>query len=574
MPNRLLALVVAVLLALGGCATVPTSGPIEHHTQQVPGTDSGVSVHPLPPATGASQLLVVEGFLHAMSIHQPNYAVARQYLTETANALWHPESGVQVYADGKPPEEFGQTVMLITPLVGRLDSLGSFATASEQLRHDFELVRDANNQWRISNPPDGLLVSRYLFSTNFTPVTVHFMDASGSVLVPEQRYFANGDQALTAAVQAVLSGPSERLAPALRRASVSELDVDNVSLDERGVTMVELGSDGLRLTTEERQNLLAEIVNTVVGFAQVTAVQVSIGGLAIAGEFGGTELDGDDFTRMSPDNVTAQRSLFAIAEGRVVALREANWADFSPVEADLTRPELIAVRSDLAEVAAITDSATRLVLAPVGAAKSRTVRTGTGLLRPDFARNGELWSATASGPGSFRVFRDGLTIRVDGSELPKRPLVASKLSPDGTRIALVLRNGTRTEVGVAVVVRTDDQIRLTGWRPLEVNLSTGTDGAALDLGWASRSTSTKWSPAEVAVLQRLETGDTSVVRVSEDGATATDIGPTKAASLIKLAVVPGRPAVALTDSGAGYRFESEFNWALAVTAVDDLAYSG
>ena len=76
------------------------------------------------------------------------------------------------------------------------------------------------------------------------------------------------------------------------------------------------------------------------------------------------------------------------------------------------------------------------------------------------------------------------------------------------------------------------------------------------------------------MLQRLETGDTSVVRVSEDGATATDIGPTKAASLIKLAVVPGRPAVALTDSGAGYRFESEFNWALAVTAVDDLAYSG
>ena len=33
-------------------------------------------------------------------------------------------------------------------------------------------------------------------------------------------------------------------------------------------------------------------------------------------------------------------------------------------------------------------------------------------------------------------------------------------------------------------------------------------------------------------------------------------------------------AILCMIGGAGYRFESEFNWALAVTAVDDLAYSG
>ena len=62
------AMPMALLLMLAGCATVPTSGPVEHHTPQAAGVNSGVHVDPLPPANGASQLLVVEGFLHAMGV--------------------------------------------------------------------------------------------------------------------------------------------------------------------------------------------------------------------------------------------------------------------------------------------------------------------------------------------------------------------------------------------------------------------------------------------------------------------------------------------------------------------------
>ena len=103
---RTIGALVAVAL-LAGCATVPTSGPVDRHTPQATGVNSGVRIDPLPPADGASPLLVVEGFLHAMSVYQPDYAVARQYLTPSASAAWHPESGVQVYADGVPPAEYG-----------------------------------------------------------------------------------------------------------------------------------------------------------------------------------------------------------------------------------------------------------------------------------------------------------------------------------------------------------------------------------------------------------------------------------------------------------------------------------
>ena len=72
----------ALSLLLAGCASVPTSGPVAHHTPQAASVDGGVRVDPLPPSEGASQLLIVEGFLHAMSTYQPGYAVARQYLTD------------------------------------------------------------------------------------------------------------------------------------------------------------------------------------------------------------------------------------------------------------------------------------------------------------------------------------------------------------------------------------------------------------------------------------------------------------------------------------------------------------
>ena len=97
-------------------------------------------------------------------------------------------------------------------------------------------------------------------------------------------------------------------------------------------------------------------------------------------------------------------------------------------------------------------------------------------------------------------------------------------------------------------------------------MNTGTAGSALDVGW--------YSPSELAVLQTGSGGETSVIKVSQDGATATDIGPSNSASLGQLAVVPERQPVALGNGGGAYRFDGEFNWALSIIGVDALVYSG
>ncbi len=149
------------MLALTGCATVPTSGPVEHHTPQAAGVNTGVHVDPLPPANGASQQLVVEGFLHAMGVYQPNYDVARQYLTPTASEGWHPESGVEVYTESDQLVESDQGVALSYVQVGSVDAAGIYLSDNTNKRYIFELAKDSDGQWRIVEParrPDGLAV--------------------------------------------------------------------------------------------------------------------------------------------------------------------------------------------------------------------------------------------------------------------------------------------------------------------------------------------------------------------------------------------------------------------------------
>lgn len=562
-----LAAPVALVLALTGCATVPTSGPVERHTPQAAGVNTGVHVDPLPPADGASQLLVVEGFLHAMGVYQPDYAVARQYLTPSASEGWQPESGVEVYTESDQLVESDQGVALSYVQVGSVDAAGIYLSDNTNKRYIFDLVKDPAGQWRIANPPTGLMVSRYMFTTNYTAVNLHFLSAAGDVLVPDPRFFASGDQALTAVVRAQLDGPSAWLEPVVQKVATTEIGVDSVTVQPDGVADIRLAAAAAALSVEQRTALLAELAYTMTGLVPVTTVQVSAGGQPWLSDFGTSQVGPQTFASLSPANTSAARVLFAVSDEKVKRLRDpAKWEDLVNVETGVEKPEQIAVRSDLAEVAAITGAGTQLQLAPIGTGKPKVVRVGTDLLRPDYARNGELWSFAASGPDSLRVYRDETALKVDASALPRGTVVAAKLSQDGARIAVALKHGSRTEVGLAVVARSQGAVRLTGWHSIDPTMSTGSAGRALDVGWVSQTV--------LAVLQVGTTGQTSVIRVSQDGASAADIGPSNSGSLEQLAVMPQRTPVALDSGGGAYRSDGEFNWTLSLTSVDAVTYSG
>ena len=80
----LVAVLLAALAVLAGCVSVPTAGPVEKVEGQPPECQNCINVDVAPPSPGDDPKQVVEGFLRANSNYQPNYAVARQFLTKGA----------------------------------------------------------------------------------------------------------------------------------------------------------------------------------------------------------------------------------------------------------------------------------------------------------------------------------------------------------------------------------------------------------------------------------------------------------------------------------------------------------
>src|SRR5215210_7368713 len=90
-----IAVILSSLLTAAGCVSVPTSGPIEPVEGQQPPCNC-VNVQVKPPAPGAKPSEIVEGYVRATSNYQPNYSVAKQFLTRMSAEKWSPTDEVSI----------------------------------------------------------------------------------------------------------------------------------------------------------------------------------------------------------------------------------------------------------------------------------------------------------------------------------------------------------------------------------------------------------------------------------------------------------------------------------------------
>jgi len=562
-------------LLIAGCAGVPTSGPVREHDSGDEQVNSSVNVAPVPPADGASAMLMVEGFLHAMGTDQPGYPVARQYLTEAASRAWLPEAGTSIYAAGYQPRETEAStaeqpaIILEAVLTGTLSPAGEYREGSGGMRHDFGLVRTAGGQWRISKPPKGLLISRYQFTTNYVGLDLNFLDLTGDALVPEPRFFPPAAVTLTALAGAQVAGPGEWLAPAVRPAQRVRVVVDQAELSPQGVATLHLEGAGLPVSDADRRTLMAELTTTLAQLPQVVGVQIMVGAtlLPLPGTTT-TTFTADDFEDLDPTGPLATPRLVTVRENQVRLVESPQpWTEGEAIAPALVEPGAITTSADLSQVASVSPDRTRLSVAGRAAEEATVLLTGEGLIRPDFSRQGELWALAGSGAaGGFTVFtgpeRARLPVAVSG--VPEQPVRAFRISPDGTRMALVLEADEVEQVGVARIVRSADGLRLEDFRPVTVSPPAGADRRILDVGWTTGT--------EMLVLVSHGT-TTSVVRVDQDSSSADDIGPAEVAGLRELAVAPRGQAV-LRGEGAVFRYEGPLSWRLTARAVEAISYSG
>jgi hypothetical protein len=173
--RRLAAPAAGLLVALlAGCSTVPTSSPTIQITQVAEPTDDAIGIEPLRPEAGATPEEVVRGFIDASASIVRNHPVARQYLDGEAADSWSDSDGVTVISQDYAPVQTRSGEVVVTgTLVGTLDERGIFSVGTGSLYTRSFTLTDESGEWRITDPPDGLLLLEPDFARTYERVNAY-----------------------------------------------------------------------------------------------------------------------------------------------------------------------------------------------------------------------------------------------------------------------------------------------------------------------------------------------------------------------------------------------------------------
>jgi hypothetical protein len=576
-------IVIASLLAAAGCVSVPTSGPIDKLEGQQPPV-AGVNVEVAPPEANADPKEIVEGYLQATSNYQPNYSVARQFLSRMASETWSPESGVTIYR-GSPRAVDPDTVRLDGRQIGSLQRDRTYRAQDQELHKNFNLVQE-NGEWRINDPPGGLMVAERSFRYFYQSYDLYFI-GNGVSLVPEPIYLpalSNPANVASALMKALLNGPSDWLKPAVTTALPpnTSLSVDSVTITN-GIAVVPLSDSVLALPDRQRSLLAAQIVYTLrqVGGVKGVLIKVNEQPYRVPGSASNSMVVSIDAMQdMDPVPFVSGDQLYAVQSGAVK--RVTATTDSLTVEnldgplADPTSPvDALAASATNTDFAITSNGRTVLRQGSITSGELSTLplRGVRELLRPQFSRYGEIWDIGYEGNKQqlWRITGDGEKTRTDKIDLPAIRDVkvkAFKISPDGTRLAVVRSIPNGSQLWLARI-RRSDMISVDGWRQLNTTQTNMPQIHTIaDVAWIDAT--------ELLVLGAPD--DTSAYapyRVVEDASRITDQGNRENWSPVELAVSPRRQtAIIVDDTGQTWKYDGNQWSPFMKDKVSTIAYPG
>jgi hypothetical protein len=582
-------IVLAGLLGAAGCVTVPSSGPIEKVEGQQPGCQNCVNVEVAPPAVGAEPREIVEGYLRATSNYQPNYSVARQFLTRMAAEKWSPEAGVLIYRGS--PVAAGEQVTFDGRLLGALAGDRTYTARDEPFKWNFGLHKEQDGEWRIDNPPPGLMVDEFWFKSFYQPYDVYFV-GNGRSLVPDRIYLpalSNPANVASALMKALLDGPSRWLKPAVSSAIPpnTSLSVDSVTITDDGMAEVPLSDSVLALTDPQRSLLAAQIVYTLrqIGGVKGVLIKANQQPYRVPGSDPNTlAISVDAIPRdLDPIPFVASEQLYAVQE-RLVA--QVTTTSDTPAVTKLQGPlgerdyaiNALAVSVTNTDIAITTNDRTMLRRAPIATVEptqpSILLRGKSDLLRPQFTRYGELWVIGREG-NRQRIWMfaadEEEPVVIESPGLRDQGVKAFKISPDGTRMALIRRTETGDDVLQLAQIIRSDTITVGHWRTLH---TTQTNMSAIrriqDVAWLDAT--------ELLVLGAPHPAATMLApfRVVEDASRITPHGDPQDWRAAELTVLPRTQSAIIVDRTApGRTWKYDGNqWLSFVNKVSTAAYPG
>lgn len=507
-----------VLLTGTACVSIPSSSPPQVVPQSVPTAapeDDDLRYDEIVPRPGEAPEDIVSDFIRSGGSIERGHPRARAYLTRAASARWK-DTGGTVIVDNAPYLNVGSggaVVEMTAQRQGRLDADGSYVPEQKPLRYPFRLTKVDGN-WRIDNPPAGLVIEAGTFEAAFRPYEVYFLNSTRTKVVPDIRWYAAPSDSLpTLLVAALERGPSQWLE-------------DSVLSDLRGVTLqnnIEQEPDRVKVYLTG----LDEQADTLPpgAFAQLvwTLNQVGVGGVEIYadGELitpksapGRSLQRFSDWRGFDPNGLSATAAGYFVRGGAVWTTKGA--AIPGPAGRESFQAVSIAASTDERSIAVVRQSGSDGRTLYLGAPNSLRPAgvSGTSLTRPTWgAETREVWTVR-DGRDVLLVPLSGPAARVD---VPQRQAIgtirALSLSRDGARVAVVAGPTGLERLWVGVVVRDNGSTRIQGLRLLDTN-----DSPVSDASWAEAVT--------IVALTRAGKQDSSLYSIDVDGGSTSQLVPT------------------------------------------------
>lgn len=492
-------LAACVIVALTACQqSIPREGSVNVGLTDLSTAEQPVIFTPSGPADGASPEAIVRGFVNAASSASGGYDIARSFLTPAFESVWNPFARVLIDERTRTSSVIGQQrVELTVAPSAQLNERGILSLAppgsNETLAYTLEQV---DGEWRISSAPEGIVLDRATFSLVFNEHTLFFLQPRTQTLVPDTRWFGVGATATTDLVTELLAGPAPQLANGVVSSAFPDgtvLAADSVPV-VNGVALIDLNPQLASVSRESLELITKQLAASLQSVTGVTSASLSVEQATFArvDVQRGAAIDYPQVSALPVVQLGAElgelsgvtlislgvwvRAVVA-AEPSEVIIREGNRAAVIRTERGVGWVD------DQSAVSLIDGRA--------------------GLASPTLDRQDFVWTAQTTLPSQVRVRKPG-EIPIDlVAPWQADELVALRISPDGTRIAALLRSDAQATVEISGVIRSDDGTPIGLTEAVTVSWP---DGDARDIDWMTAT--------QVAVATQPATGN---VRISGVG---------------------------------------------------------